>query len=79
MLHGDLCIRIQDQSSIANLLQLETGSWGNICRCFLNIMVGYITLFVPIILPDWQSTIEDPEGVSEPSLSDCLILAWPHP
>ena len=74
-LHRPVCI--QDQSSVANLLQLETGSWSNICRCIFDAVEGRVTIFVPTFLSDWQSAPEDLERVSESSLSDCSSLAWP--
>ena len=73
-LHRPICI--QDQSSVANLLQLETGSWGDICRCLYNVMAGPVALFVPTFLSNWQSSPEDSEGIGESSLPDCSSLAW---
>ena len=39
-------------------------------------MVGQVSIFVPTVLPDWQNTIEDSEGVSGTNLSDCPSMTW---
>ena len=43
-----------------------------------DIMEGPVTIFIPTILPDWWSSLEDSERISELSLSDCSSLAWPN-
>ena len=75
-------IRIQDELSSSNILQLETRSRSTDYRCLLNIMGQHITISVSTILSDWEGPNEDPERISGLGLPYCASLACPtlvHP
>jgi len=65
----------QDESPAARLLQLETRTPGESCRCIFSIMVTRTALPLPFLQHDWEGTFEDLLRRSRLCLLDSSSLA----
>ena len=68
-------VRIEDEHSTADILQLETGSESPSSRCPVDVVEEASTVHVPSLLPDKQVSGESQSGESGCS-ANCTCLVW---
>lgn len=72
-LYWPICI--QNQLSVANILQLEARPRGIGNRCLFSVMGQDFAISFPTFLFDWESPSKDPERISGLGLPYCTSLA----